>query len=145
MQEKIKRPGEKLFSGIEREESNRGWLTGNNLAIKGCKGRRALGTGVGTTTQRLLTSCGGPYKRVNSVLLAVNILRLRRSAFSPPALPSLSYSIASIFLDLPDTRIRHTRGSSPDETQRPYKTLQSRVYTTAQRSSRVVTGRTTLI
>jgi len=25
-------------------------------------------------------SCGGPYKRVNSVLLAVNILRLRRSA-----------------------------------------------------------------
>jgi len=26
------------------------------------------------------TSCGGPYKRVNSVLLAVNILRLRRSA-----------------------------------------------------------------
>lgn len=120
MQEKIKRPGEKLFSGIEREESNRGWLTGNNLAIKGCKGRRALGTGVGTTTQRLLTSCGGPYKRVNSVLLAVNILRLRRSAFSPPAplslLLSLSYSIASIFLDLPNTRIRHTRGSSPDET-----------------------------
>lgn len=43
----------KLFSGIEREESNRGWLTGNNLAIKGCKGRPLVPSRQGAETANL--------------------------------------------------------------------------------------------
>ena len=42
-----------LFSGIEREESNRGWLTGNNLAIKGCKGRPLVPSRQGAETANL--------------------------------------------------------------------------------------------
>jgi len=49
------------------------WLLGGARGDSACC-HAEEGPGMATA------SCGGPYKRVNSVLLAVNILRLRRSA-----------------------------------------------------------------
>lgn len=76
-------------------------------------------------------SCGGPYKRVNSVLLAVNILRVRRSAcvvlslslspsFSRARFPDLFLCLSvSLSLSLPRAIDTHANKAARNSERHP--------------------------